>query len=312
MGYASNYLCEAATVVLGRKGSINNPIFVEERFWNVDTAFGLSASRDKLEPKFLYYFCTQFDFERLNTTVTIPSLTKARLLNVKIPLPPLEEQRRIVEILDAAQGLIDQRKEQIALMDQLAQSLFCTMFGDPVTNPMGWDKINFDVLFDVTTGKLDSNAMVEEGKYPFFTCAKEVFAIDDYAFDQEALLLAGNNAAGVYDVKHYKGKFNAYQRTYVLSVSEDNNYVFARILLQKQLLLLQHMSKGTNTKYITLKILDRLPLVQPPLALQTEFSSRVSTIEAQKAAMAASLLELEDTFAALMQRAFKGELGNVE
>lgn len=79
MGYADDYICESQTVIIGRKGSINKPIFVETPFWNVDTAFGLSAKKDVLLPKYLYYFCEYFDFEKLNTTVTIPSLTKANL-----------------------------------------------------------------------------------------------------------------------------------------------------------------------------------------------------------------------------------------
>ena len=57
MGYADDYICEAETVVIGRKGNINSPIFVEEPFWNVDTAFGLVANRKILIPKYLYYFC---------------------------------------------------------------------------------------------------------------------------------------------------------------------------------------------------------------------------------------------------------------
>ena len=73
MGYANDYICKAETVVIGRKGSINKPIFVETPFWNVDTAFGLCANSEKLNPKYLYYFCEKFDFEKLNTTVTIPS-----------------------------------------------------------------------------------------------------------------------------------------------------------------------------------------------------------------------------------------------
>lgn len=87
IGYADDYICEANTVVIGRKGNINDPIFVETPFWNVDTAFGLSANPSRLIPKYLYYFCEKYDFERLNTTVTIPSLTKVNLLNVKILLP---------------------------------------------------------------------------------------------------------------------------------------------------------------------------------------------------------------------------------
>lgn len=83
------------------------------------------------------------------------------------------------------------------------------MFGNTETNKKGLVVKKWNDIFSTTTGKLDSNAMVEGGEYPFFTCAKEIYWIDKYAFDCEALLLAGNNAVGVYDVKHYKGKFNA-------------------------------------------------------------------------------------------------------
>lgn len=70
MGYADDYICNAETVVVGRKGNINKPLYVGEPFWNVDTAFGLEANRDVLLPKYLYYFCLRFDFERLNKAVT--------------------------------------------------------------------------------------------------------------------------------------------------------------------------------------------------------------------------------------------------
>lgn len=89
MGYADDYICEADTVIIGRKGSINNPIYVEEPFWNVDTAFGLSAKREILMPRYLYYFCQYFDFERLNKAVTIPSLTKSDLLKINRHSPYL-------------------------------------------------------------------------------------------------------------------------------------------------------------------------------------------------------------------------------
>lgn len=94
MGYANSYICEANTVVIGRKGNINNPIFVEEPFWNVDTAFGLIPHADVLIPKYLFYFCENYNFEKLNTTVTIPSLTKANLLQVEIDVPEISIQNR--------------------------------------------------------------------------------------------------------------------------------------------------------------------------------------------------------------------------
>ncbi|MCC8044817.1 MAG: restriction endonuclease subunit S [Clostridiales bacterium] len=124
MGYADDYLCEAETVVIGRKGSINNPIFVNEPFWNVDTAFGLVANRQLLLPKYLYYFCENYNFEKLNTTVTIPSLTKANLLQINIDIPGLDKQKGIVENLDKIAGLISMRQKEIDFLEQLVKSRF--------------------------------------------------------------------------------------------------------------------------------------------------------------------------------------------
>lgn len=132
MGYADDYLCEAETVVIGRKGSINKPIYVEEPFWNVDTAFGLVANRDLLLPKYLFYFCVHFDFEQLNTTVTIPSLTKANLLNIEMMLPTLATQQEIIDQLTKADKLVAMRKEQLARLDQLIKSRFIELMDSAV------------------------------------------------------------------------------------------------------------------------------------------------------------------------------------
>lgn len=101
MGYASAYICEAGTTIIGRKGNINTPVYSETKFWNVDTAFGLVA-KPSLDCKFLYYFCLSFDFGALNRGTTIPSLVKSELLEISMPLPPLPEQQRIVAMLDEA------------------------------------------------------------------------------------------------------------------------------------------------------------------------------------------------------------------
>ena len=151
------------------------------------------------------------------------------------------------------------------------------MFGNKNFPTQKWDSV-----FITKTGKLDSNAMVEGGRYPFFTCAKEIFSIDNYAFDQEALLLAGNNAAGKYDVKYYKGKFNAYQRTYVLSLKEDWSYRLFQFQLEDKLLYLKEQSKGINTKFLTLKILQELEFIIPPKELQLKFETFVQQIDKSK------------------------------
>jgi len=134
IGRADDFICDGETVILGRKGSVNYPIFAAGPLWNVDTAFGLKAREDLLLPKYLYYFCEAFDFEQLNTTVTIPSLTKANPLNVDIPLPSLERQRKIAVVLDQVHSLINLRGHQLAKLDELVKARFVEMFGDPVNN----------------------------------------------------------------------------------------------------------------------------------------------------------------------------------
>lgn len=144
MGYADSYICEADTVVIGRKGSINNPIFVEEPFWNVDTAFGLAAKREILLPRYLYYFCRNFDFERLNKTVTIPSLTKSDLLKIEITLPTLKIQEDVVNKLRKIEQIIQARKQQLQKLDELVKARFVEMFGTLHNNENGFDVVTIE------------------------------------------------------------------------------------------------------------------------------------------------------------------------
>ena len=251
----------------------------------------------------------QFAKDRLCTGATQKAITNAKIATLPIPLPPLAEQKKIAEILDAADALRAKRREALAQLDTLLQSTFLDMFGDPVTNPMGLPRETLKSAFEFTTGKLDSNAAVEGGKYPFFTCARETSAIDDYAFDCEALLLAGNNANADYSVKHYKGRFNAYQRTYVITINESAlTYAYARLALEYLLGDLKRFSKGTNTKYLTMVILNRMPILVPPLDRQRRFAAVVESIEEQKARQRTHLAELDTLFDYLQSRAFRGDL----
>ncbi len=305
MGYADEYICESDTVVIGRKGSINNPIYVTEPFWNVDTAFGLVANRDVLNPRYLYYFCKHFDFQKLNKTVTIPSLTKSDLLKIRFELPILDEQKRIVKLLDRISEIIDLQNEELKQLDLLVKARFVEMFGDPEINSRGLQVLGWKDVFITTTGKLDSNEMTSKGKYPFFTCAKESFWIDQYAFDCEALLLAGNNAAGNYDVKHYKGKFNAYQRTYVLRFVNGNwSYVLFKIQLENKLEYLRTQSKGTNTRYLTMGILESLQFIIPDIDEQIEFETFVHQTDKLKAIIQKQIEKTNLLFDSLMQQYF--------
>ena len=111
-GKSNQYLCEAGTTIIGRKGTINSPIYVNERFWNVDTAFGLSPS-GKISSLFLFYFCLGFNFKRLDKSTTIPSLAKRDLLKIHINIPPQEEQHHIVQEIESRLSVCDKVEESI-------------------------------------------------------------------------------------------------------------------------------------------------------------------------------------------------------
>ena len=230
---------------------------------------------------------------------TMKHLTKPVFDALPFYLPSMRKQKEIASVLNKTAELIALRKEQLVKLDRLVKSRFIELF-----DGKGYPTRKWNEVFNTTTGKLDSNAMVENGEYPFFTCAKEVFRIDKYAFDQEALLLAGNNAAGRYDVKYYKGKFNAYQRTYVLGLKEDWSYQLFRYQLEDKLVYLQQQSLGGLTKYLTLKILGELEFVVPPMDKQNEFTAFVEQIDKSKLAIQQSLDKLETLKKSLMQEYF--------
>lgn len=244
--------------------------------------------------KYLFY---QLSYADIPNTGYNRHFKWVKALDFKIPSS--DKQNHVVEVLDKVTELISLRKQQLAKLDELVKARFVEMFGNKDYPRMKWNNV-----FNTTTGKLDSNAAVANGKYPFFTCSKEPLKIDSYAFDQTALLLAGNNAAGKYDVKYYQGKFNAYQRTYVLSLKHNWSYKLFQYQLEDKLLYLQTKSLGGLTKYLTLKILGELDFIVPPLALQNEFAAFVKHVDQQKQTVQQSLEKLELMKKALMQEYF--------
>ena len=132
-----------------------------------------------------------------------------------------------------------------------------------------------------TTGKLNSNVAETEGNYPFFTCAPEPLRINTYAFDTEAIILAGNNAEGNFHIQYYEGKFNAYQRTYVIE-SCDASRVNLRYLYYALKMCLHHfkqISQGTATKFLTAKILNGFELPIPTIEIQNKIASLLGDLD---------------------------------
>ena len=109
MGFVNEAFCSAKTIIIGRKGNINNPIYMDCDYWIVDTAFSLDVNRSILNPRFFYYWCKLFDFNRYNKQGVLPSLTKSDLLNIDMPIPSLDLQNEFERIYNQADksGLVN-------------------------------------------------------------------------------------------------------------------------------------------------------------------------------------------------------------
>lgn len=189
---------------------------------------------------------------------SIKGITKNELLNTVLLMPlDIVEQHKIGEFFSKLDRQIELEEQKLEKLEEQKKGYMQKIFSQELrfkdengNDHPEWGENTLGEITNITTGSLDANAMVANGKYKFFTCAREPYQIDNYAFDTEALLISGNGANVGY-IHHYKGKFNAYQRTYVLDRIETNIY-FLKYYLEKNLIKRIYSEKRDgNTPYIT-------------------------------------------------------------
>ena len=326
MGYADDYICKAQTVIIGRKGSINNPIFVEEPFWNVDTAFGLEANKEILNPRYLFYFCRHYDFERLNKAVTIPSLTKSDLLKIEIDLPNLKQQEEIVEKLLMVEKIIQCRRVEIQKLNDLIKARFVELFGDE-SNPFQWPIINVEDVANVSVGVVIKPAQyytdAEHGVKAFRSLNIGPMTIKDgdwvyFSYEgndknaksqlkENDLLIVRSGAPGTACVvpKQYEG-CNAIDIIIARpNTKKINSYylcTYTNMPYGKR--QIEEGTGGAAQQHFNVGKYNKLRLMLPPLERQNEFVDFMSQVDKSKVAVQEALDKAQLLFDSLMQRYF--------
>lgn len=235
-------------------------------------------------------------------------MNQSLFLKLPATLPQLNEQQKIAGILSTQDKVIELKekllKEKEKRKRYLVQNLVTGRKRLKGFNEE-WGKVKLGELCEIKTGKLDANAMVDNGKYPFFTCAKQNYFIDDYAFDTEAILISGNGANVGY-VHYYKGKFNAYQRTYVLDNFTQEVFYLKHFLDNNLSVRIDREKNQGNTPYIVLSTLTQMKILLPPLEEQKAIAEILTTADKELKLLQEELEEEKQRKKALMQLLLTG------
>ncbi|TCJ17068.1 restriction endonuclease subunit S [Flaviaesturariibacter flavus] len=265
--------------------------------------------------EYLFYFLSQPRFreegaQNMSGAVGHKRVSKEFIENFELPYPQsINEQKHIVATLDEAFAAIDKAKANVERNLQNARELYSVSLNRDFNGSQ-----QLGELVNLCTGKLNANAANEGGEFPFFTCSREVSRIDTYAFDCEAILLAGNNAVGDFNVKHYKGKFNAYQRTYVITIKPkvELDYRFLFYQMERSLANLKEKSVGAGTKFLKLPVIQSLEILFPTLKEQKDFVRSLYAIEKHTKDLIrvykTKLDKMESLKSTLLNEAFSGQL----
>lgn len=177
------------------------------------------------------------------------------------------------------------------------------------TIPNGWQHVKLGTITSVMTGKRDANHGSPSGRYPFFTCAQKVSRIDDFSFDTEAVLVAGN---GDFNVKYYQGKFDAYQRTYVLSDFEQSIGRFLYYKVKQALFEIIKNNQGSSVKFIKKGDLTDYSFSLPPLSEQKKIAEILGAVDEEIQKTDEIIAATEKLKRGLMQRLFTRGIGHTK
>ncbi|MBQ3641638.1 restriction endonuclease subunit S [bacterium] len=314
MGYASEYLCRENTTIIGRKGSINNPLYVEEKFWNVDTAFGFQ-SKDNYLPKLLFYFCKSFDFSTHNKGTTIPSLVKSDLLEIPIPVPPLEEQKRIVKILDEKFAQLETIKANAQTNLQNAKDLFQSQLTKAFSNTTWEKKKVSEISENLDSKRIPITKNVRKtGQYPYYGASGIVDYVEDYIFDGKFLLVSEDGAnllARTSPIAFIaEGKFWVNNHAHILSFKDEITMKFVELFFSN--LDISPYVTGMAQPKFNQAPLNNIEIPLPPLPEQKRIVKELDTLSEKVKALQniyeQMLLDCEELKQSFLCKAFAGEL----
>ena len=308
-------------ILLTKDGTLGRLAIVgDERVCINQSVALLRVNKDILSVSYLYYLLSTplYQAKMLADAggAAIKHIYITRVNQLLIPCPSYDEQCLIANILSRYDSLIENYQKQIKLLEEAAQRLYKEWFVDlrfpghentKIVDgvPEGWEKKKVGDIVPIKTGKKDANYGTPDGVYPFFTCSQEPIKAPSYSFDSNAVILAGN---GDFNVKLYRGKFEAYQRTYILEPYEASMLYLLYFCISENMNKLATGASGSTIKFLTKGMIDSLEMFVPIETIVVRFNQYIEANQSEKEKIQSQIRLLTEARDRLLPKLMSGEI----
>lgn len=315
MRYVNKSIYEHPSILIPRKGSLNNIIYIGTPFWTVDTMFWTIINTELVDPKYLYYAICKFDFAGLNVGSAVPSLTVPVIENIKITLPSLNKQKRIANILSSLDDKIELNRRINENLEQQAQALFKSWFVDfePFKDgkfvdselgkiPEGWKVGNFEELVEIKYGK--DHKKLASGNIPVYGSGGIMRYVNKYLYNKESVLIPRKGSLN--NVIYVNHPFWTVDTMFYTHMKVEGIAKFIYLLISPKDLL--SMNSGSAVPSMTVDILNKIAIIIPPTTILQQFEFIVKPIFIMMESLQKENQKLTDLRDTILPKLMSGEL----
>ena len=332
VGYIDDFLFDEELVLLGEDGVMfydkdkQKAYLINGKSWVNNHAHVLRAKKNITINKYLVNFLNTFHYKGFVSGATRLKLNQSRMAKIPIPIPPLEQQKKIVKVLDLTSNLIEKQKELLEKYDLFLKSKFIEMFGDPISNPMGWEVVKLDSLGKWQSGGTPSRAKPDffKGNIDWYSAGElnqlytigSIEKITEEAIQKSSAKIFKENTLliGMYDTAAFKMsilKKSSASNQAIANLDNDLKitnvlWLYFVFLAYKELYL--NSRAGVRQQNLSLSKIKNFETILPPIELQNKFASIVEKIETIKEKENQKLKQMNDLHNSMMNKAFKGEI----
>ena len=317
VGNHDKTLCSYPTIIIGRKGSVGAITWAPDGGWIIDTAYYVEIKdNNKLDLRYLFYILSGIDLTKKTITTSIPGLNRDDLYDTFIKLPPFEEQKRIVDLLDKAEGIRQKREQAIKLADDFLRATFATMYGNPITNPKKWPVHLMGEIIEFKGGNQPPKSdFIFEPKQGYIRLVQ----IRDFKSDKYATYIPQEKAKRIFEVDDVmiarygppvfqilRGLSGSYNVALMKASPKENirkGFIFYLLQLPEYHdVVVKNSERTAGQTGVNLELLNKFNVPLPPIYYQDEILARLTRIEKFKEKIEISLNHLEMQFLSLQKR----------